>query len=54
MYVVKVFHGYISKDGQRTRDKSADNLLLFNDKKQSEIFADKVGGRVKKIDAVRA
>ena len=49
MYVIKVFHGYISKDGQRTREKSPDKLLIFNDRKQSEAFADKIGGRVKKL-----
>lgn len=49
MYVVKVFHGYINKDGRRTRDKSPTNLLLFSTKEESELFADKIGGRVKKL-----
>lgn len=53
MYVVKVFHGYISKDGRRTRDKRPDNLLLFSDKKQSEAFANKIGGRVKKLEEIK-
>ncbi|MCD5003447.1 hypothetical protein IV487_13335 [Enterococcus saccharolyticus] len=53
MYVVKVFHGYIAKNGQRTRDKSPEQLLLFPDKKQSEAFADKVGGRVKKLEEIK-
>jgi hypothetical protein len=25
-------------------------LLIFNDRKQSEAFADKIGGRVKKLE----
>ncbi len=50
MYAIKVFHGYISKDGQRTREKSPEKLLIFNDRKQSEAFADKIGGRVKKLE----
>lgn len=47
MYVIKVFHGYISKDGQRTREKSPDKLLIFNDRKQSEAFADKMAAVLK-------
>ncbi len=53
MYVVKVFHGYISKDGRRTRDKSLDKLLLFSNRKDSEAFADKIGGRVKKVEDLK-
>jgi hypothetical protein len=53
MYVVKVFHGYITKNGQRTRDKSPDKLLLFQDKKQSQAFADKIGGHVKRLEEAK-
>ncbi|GEN91454.1 hypothetical protein LQF61_11255 [Tetragenococcus koreensis] len=52
MYVVKVFHGYIAKDGRRTRDKTPTNLLLFPTKKESENFADRIGGRVKKLEEI--
>ncbi|GMG61369.1 hypothetical protein TEHAB4_11160 [Tetragenococcus halophilus] len=52
MYVVKVFHGYISKEGRRTRDKTPRNLLEFYTKKDSEKFADKIGGRVKKLEEI--
>ncbi|MDN6639286.1 MAG: hypothetical protein L0L10_00750 [Tetragenococcus sp.] len=52
MYVVKVFHGYISKNGYRTRDKTPTNLLVFPTKKESENFADKIGGRVKKLEEI--
>lgn len=53
MYVVKVFHGYIDKTGHRTRDKSSDNLLVFPDRKSSEEFANKIGGRVKRLEEVK-
>ena len=46
MYVVKVLHGYIGKDGRRTREKIPDKLWIFEDRKQSEAFAAKIGGRV--------
>ena len=49
MYVVKVMHGYIDKTGCRTREKNLDNLLIFKDKKESEAFAKRIGGRVKSI-----
>ncbi|HIY57318.1 MAG TPA: hypothetical protein H9829_03825 [Candidatus Tetragenococcus pullicola] len=54
MYVVKVFHGYISKDGHRTREKAPDKLLIFTNRKDSEAFADKIGGRVKKVEDLKA
>ena len=41
MYVVKVLHGYIGKDGRRTREKIPDKLWIFEDRKQSEAFAAK-------------
>ncbi|MBO0470756.1 hypothetical protein JZO66_09370 [Enterococcus sp. DIV0242_7C1] len=47
MYAVKVLHGYISKDGQRTRDKN--QARVFGDKRFAEKFADKIGGRVKEF-----
>ncbi|MGX7131245.1 MULTISPECIES: hypothetical protein [Enterococcus] len=50
MYAVKVFHGYIAKDGHRTRDKSPEKLMIFSDKRQSELFAQRIGGRVKQIE----
>ncbi|HLQ39918.1 MAG TPA: hypothetical protein VK118_03055 [Tetragenococcus sp.] len=53
MYAVKVFHGYIDKHGHRTRDKSLSNLLLFETRKESEAFAFKIGGLVKKVDTCR-
>ncbi|GMA48383.1 hypothetical protein [Tetragenococcus muriaticus] len=52
MYVVKVFHGYINKDGHRTRDKTPTNLLLFSTREESEHFADKIGGHAKKLKEV--
>lgn len=53
MYVVKVLHGYIDKTGCRTREKKQDNLLIFKDKKESEAFAKKIGGRVKSLQEIR-
>lgn len=52
MYVVKVFHGYITKDGRRTRDKTPTKLLVFYNKQESENFANKIGGRVKKLEEI--
>ncbi|MFV0557887.1 MAG: hypothetical protein ACK5MW_04530 [Enterococcus sp.] len=49
MYAIKVMHGYIAKDGGRTREKSPDKLLVFVDRKQSEAFAKSIGGHVKKL-----
>lgn len=48
MYAVKVLHGYIGKDGQRTRDKS--HVRIFLSKNYAKKFADKIGGRVKELD----
>lgn len=45
MYAVKVLHGYIGKDGHRTRDKN--HVRIFQTKNYAEKFADKIGGRVK-------
>jgi hypothetical protein len=47
MYAVKVLHGYISKEGQRTRDKTC--AKIFTTKNYAEAFADKIGGRVKNL-----
>lgn len=53
MYVVKVLHGYIDKTGCRTREKNPETLLVFKDKKESETFANQIGGRVKQLQEVR-
>ncbi|MBF8807347.1 MAG: hypothetical protein IC227_01660 [Enterococcus lacertideformus] len=53
IYVVKVLHGYIDKTGCRTREKNPDNLLIFKEKKESEAFAKKIGGRVKQLNEMR-
>ena len=53
MYVIKDLHGYIGKDGRRTREKIPDKLWVFEDRKQSEAFADKIGGRVKPLTEVK-
>lgn len=53
MYVVKVLHGYIDKNGRRTREKAPDKLLIFTDRKQSEDFAAKIGGRVKPVEEIK-
>ena len=47
MYAVKVLHGYISTEGQRTRDKRT--ARVFQDPHQAERFAKKIGGRVKEL-----
>ena len=47
MYVIKVLHGYIGKDGRRTREKIPDKLWVV------EAFADKIGGRVKPLTEVK-
>lgn len=47
MYAVKVLHGYISENGQRTRDKK--RVRIFLNKNYAEAFADKIGGRVKEL-----
>jgi len=46
-------HGYIDKTGFFSRDINLDNLLIFKDKKESEAFAKRIGGRVKPIQEVR-
>lgn len=53
MYVVKVLHGYIGKEGQRTREKDPENLLLFPNKQESDQFAEKIGGRSKHLSKIR-
>lgn len=50
MYAVKVFHGYIDSCGKRTRRK--EEALLFYDSVQAELFAKKIGGRVKELVVV--
>ena len=47
MYAVKVLHGYIDENGQRTRDKK--RVRTFLNKNYAEAFADKIGGRVKEL-----
>lgn len=47
MYAVKVFHGYIDSCGRRTRRK--EDALVFRDVDQAELFAKKIGGRVKEL-----
>ncbi|MDA9470056.1 hypothetical protein [Enterococcus sp. 5H] len=48
MYAVKFLHGYITKDGKRTRNKKI--ALTFEVKREAELFANRIGGRVKKIE----
>ncbi len=48
MYVVKVFHGYISKEGRRTRDKTPRNLLVFYTKKIPK------NSRIKSADVLKS
>lgn len=47
MYAVKVLHGYLTCAGTRTRDKT--QAKIYDSEKSAWQFADKVGGRVKKI-----
>ncbi|MGM0124153.1 hypothetical protein IGI37_001527 [Enterococcus sp. AZ194] len=49
MFAVKVLHGYITKNGQRTRIKNPQILLTFSCKEHAEKFANQIGGRVKQI-----
>ncbi|EOL46098.1 hypothetical protein RV11_GL001176 [Enterococcus phoeniculicola] len=49
MFAVKVFHGYIAKDGKRTRNKNPQILLTFSCKEHAQKFANQIGGRVKQI-----
>lgn len=51
MYVVKVFHGYLTEDGHRTSDKMV--AKAFSTMKQAEKIATLVGGRIKKLDTMR-
>jgi nitrous oxide reductase accessory protein NosL len=51
MYAVKVLHGYITNEGRRTRDK--ESAKFFENEKLAAQFADKIGGRVKKIDDIQ-
>ena len=51
MYVVKVLHGYIDKEGQRTREKDPEKLWVS--KQESDHFATKIGGRSKHISKIR-
>ncbi|MDT2828367.1 MAG: hypothetical protein ACTJHK_01680 [Enterococcus viikkiensis] len=53
MYVVKVLHGYIGKEGQRTREKDPGKLLVFTSKQESDQFAEKIGGRSKHVSKIR-
>ncbi|OFT76589.1 hypothetical protein HMPREF3146_06545, partial [Enterococcus sp. HMSC05C03] len=53
MYVVKVLHGYIDKEGQRTREKAPEKLWVFQSKQESDHFATKIGGRSKHISKIR-
>lgn len=48
MYAVKVLHGYISENGQRTRDKK--RVRIFLNKNYAQAFANKIGGRVKELE----
>lgn len=47
VYAIKIFHGYLTAQGKRTRDKSI--ALTYTCKEDAERFANKIGGRVKKI-----
>lgn len=53
MYVVKVLHGYIGKEGRRTREKDPEKLWIFQSKQESEQFAEKIGGRSKHVSKIR-
>ena len=53
MYVVKVLHGYIDKEGQRTREKDPEKLWVFQSKQESDHFATKIGGRSKHLSKIR-
>jgi hypothetical protein len=50
VYAVKVLHGYIDNCGRRTRKK--EEALIFRDVDQAELFAKKIGGRVKELTIV--
>lgn len=48
MYAIKIFHGYLTKDGRRSLDKQ--EAKLYAKKDSAEKIADVLGGRVKKIE----
>ncbi len=48
MYVIKIFHGYVSKEGKRTFDM--EKVRLYHKKEKAEQLANIVGGLVKKIE----
>ena len=50
MYAIKFFI-YLTADGKRTRDKSG--CLVYHSEKEAQKLADKIGGRVKKLDNLR-
>ena len=45
MYAIKFFHGYLTADGKRTRDKSG--CLVYHSEKEAQKLADKIGGELK-------
>ncbi|MGX7199445.1 hypothetical protein [Enterococcus nangangensis] len=49
MYVVQVFHGYITTDGHRTVDKG--QAKIYQSRDHAERFANLIGGRVKELTA---
>ncbi|MEG1503933.1 MULTISPECIES: hypothetical protein [Enterococcus] len=53
MYVVKVLHGYIGKEGQRTREKDPEKLWVFQSKQESDQFAEKIGGHSRHVSKIR-
>lgn len=48
MYAIKIFHGYVSKEGKRTHDMK--KAKLYQQKEKAERLATIVGGVVKKIE----
>ncbi|WP_162840224.1 hypothetical protein [Enterococcus timonensis] len=48
MYVIKIFHGYLTKEGKRTMD--ATQAKRYEQKENAEKFAFVIGGRVKEIE----
>ncbi|MGO2893182.1 MAG: hypothetical protein ACTIC2_14470 [Enterococcus devriesei] len=48
MYAIKIFHGYLTADGKRTRDKTI--AKTYKTKEAAEKYAFKIGGRVKKLE----
>ena len=47
MYAIKICHGYLTAEGKRPRDKTI--ALSYTCREDAERFANKIGGRVKKI-----